>query len=297
MLENEIIDKNQFGFLPGKSTHEAIFKTVQQIYSAINSKKLLGMILLDVAKAFNCIDHDILFIKMEKAGFSQNLINWFKSYLTRSQRVNMDNNFSEVVPVLKGIAQGTVLRPILFIFYINDIFKSSKFVKMSLKKIRKYLTFGAAVTVYKQTILPIFDYAGFMLISCRKEEKGDFQILQNDILRICNLSRISDRVSITELHAKCKIISLEQRMRIQLLWLMYLLSRDETFLKVPNRVTRSIDKIVFKVPTKILLIYERSPYYIGTKLWNELNRTTQDSPDVFAFKKELRRMNRVYVKL
>ena len=65
------------------------------------------------------------------------------------------------------------------------------------------------------------------------------------------------------------MISLEQRMRIQLLWLMYLLSRDETFLKVPNRVARSIDKIVFKVPTKILPIYECSPYYIGTKLWNE----------------------------
>ena len=46
-----------------------------------------------------------------------------------------------------------------------------------------------------------------MLISCRKEDISDFQILQNDILRICNLSRISDRVSIKELHAKCKIIA------------------------------------------------------------------------------------------
>ena len=49
-----------------------------------------------------------------------------------------------------------------------------------------------------------------MLISCRREDINDFQILQNDILRIWNLSRISDRVSIKELHAKCKIISLEQ---------------------------------------------------------------------------------------
>ena len=360
---------------------------------------------MDVAKAFNCIDHEILFIKMERAGFGQTVIQWFRSYLTRSQRVNMDSKLSDVIPVRKGIAQGTVLGPILFIFYINNIFNSIKFVKMSLfaddcvmylsgnnwndiqrkmqldfdailewtfrnslrlnpskskaiifgsrnkianitfktpftmgrrqigfvnnhtylgikldsimslgaltkdirkkitnkifmlRKIRKYLTFEAAVAVYKQTILPIIDYTGCMLISCRKKDRNDLQPLQNDILRICNLSRISDRVSIVELHAKCKIISLEQRMRNQLLWLMYVLSRDVEFLNVPNRVTRRMDKIIFKVPAKILPIYERSPFYIGFNLWNELTKVVQESPDVYAFKKEIRKLNRVYMKL
>ena len=89
------------------------------------------------------------------------------------------------------------------------------------------MTFDAAVAVYKQTILPIIDYAGFILLSCNKEERNDFQKLQNDIhvLRICTMSRLADRVSISELHAKCKIISLEQRMRKQLLWLMYIWER------------------------------------------------------------------------
>ena len=59
-----------------------------------------------------------------------------------------------------------------------------------LRKIRKFLTFEASISVYKQTILPIIDYAGFMLISCNKEERNDFQKLQNDILRICNRSRL-----------------------------------------------------------------------------------------------------------
>ena len=86
-------------------------------------------------------------------------------------------------------------------------------------------------------------------------------------------------------------------MRIQLLWLMYLLSRDQAFIRVPNRVTRSADKIVFKLPAKILPIYEHSPYYIGTHLWNNLPKIVQDSPNVYAFKKEIRRMNRTYVKL
>ena len=86
-------------------------------------------------------------------------------------------------------------------------------------------------------------------------------------------------------------------MRKQLLWLMYILSRDEVFRNVPNRVTRSGNKIVIKVPTKILPIYEHSTYCKGTKLWNELTATEQDSPDIFAFEKEIARMNRVYVKL
>ena len=166
-----------------------------------------------------------------------------------------------------------------------------------LRKIRKFLTFDASVTVYKQTILPMVDYAGFMLISCKKEDKNDLQKRQNDVLRICTRNKLSDRVSIPELHAKCKIIGLEQRMQKQLLWLMYLLSRDKSYLNVANRVTRSADKISVKVPTKVLPVYERSPYYIGTKLWNEFSKDVQNLPYVYAFKKEVDRVNRVYVKL
>ena len=403
--ENRLISVNQFGFLPGKSTYEAIFRTIQQVYGAINSKKVMGMLLLDVAKAFNCVDHEILFIKMEKAGFAQRVINWFRSYLNRFQRVRMDNVESEVIPVGKGIAQGTVLGPILFIFYVNSIFECTKYVHMSLfaddcvlylsgnnwatvqrkiqldfdaiiewtfrnglrlnpsktkamifgtrsrlanitrpnhfiahgceigfvkqhlylgimidsimsltpltkdikkrisnkifmlRKIRKFLTFEAAVAVYKQTILPIIDYAGFLLISCKKGDRNDFQKLQNDILRICNISRLSDRVSIVDLYSRCKIISLEQRMRKQLLWLMYILSKDIEFLKVPNRVTRNAEKVTFKVHVKITPVYERSPYFVGTKLWNDLTKHVQESPDIYAFKKEIDRMNRVYVKI
>ena len=85
-----------------------------------------------MAKAFNCIDHDILFLKMERAGFNLNVIQWFRRCLARMQRVKLDGKLSDIIPVHNGIAQGTVLGPILFIFYINDIFKTTKYVKMSL---------------------------------------------------------------------------------------------------------------------------------------------------------------------
>ena len=108
------------------------------------------------------------------------------------------------------------------------------------------------------------------------------------------MSRISDKVSIEELHGKCKIISLEQLRRNQLLRLMYLLSKDKDFLHVPGRLTRNANRIMFKVQTKINPVYERSPYYIGTQLWNELPRSMQESACIFEFKKVLLRNNKVY---
>ena len=95
----------------------------------------------------------------------------------------------------------------------------------------------------------------------------------------------------------CSINRAEQRMRVQLLWLMYMLSKDVSFLKVPNRITRRVDRIVFNVPNRILSVYERSPYYVGTKLWDDLPNHVQELDNVFAFKKEIRRRHRTYVKL
>ena len=403
LLDNQLISKNQFGFLPGKSTHEAIFKVVHNVYSAMNNKKITGMLLLDIAKAFNCISHDILYAKMASAGFNRTVVQWFRSYPHRTQQVSVYNKLSNVIPVSHGIAQGTVLGPILFIFYINDIFKNVKFAKMSLfaddcviylsgnnwnvvqsriqrdldvvidwtlrnnlrlnhektkaimilgsrmklcsvkdpipfrvmdkivkyvnshsylgiildstmsftplmksvkkrvsnkvfmlRKIRRYLNFEASISVYKQTILPIIDYSGFLLLTCTSSDLDELQVIQNDVLRICTMSKLSDRISRIELHKICKIIGLKQRMQKQLLWLMYILSRDDNYLRMAPRETRSAQKVVFKVPAKILPIYERSPYYQGIKVWNELEKDTQKRDNVFAFKKDIEKLYKCY---
>ena len=70
----------------------------------------------------------------------------------------------------------------------------------SLRKIRRYISFDVAIQIYKQTILPYFNYGGFLAMSLNKEKKYDLQIMQNDILRICNNTKLSDRVSIEKLH-------------------------------------------------------------------------------------------------
>ena len=75
---------------------------------------------------------------------------------------------------------------------------------------------------------------------------------------------------------------------------MYLLSKDEKCLHVPVRLTRNANKIVFKVPNGISPIYERSPYYVGTILWNALSQSTQESNSIFEFKRVIDRTNKTY---
>ena len=60
--------------LPGKSTHQAVFKVLKHMYGSLNNNKVIGTVFLDVAKAFNCIDQDLLFLKMIRAGFSANVL-------------------------------------------------------------------------------------------------------------------------------------------------------------------------------------------------------------------------------
>ena len=108
------------------------------------------------------------------------------------------------------------------------------------------------------------------------------------------MTKVADCVSLVKLHKRCRIISLRQRMKKQSLWLMYIMSQDKTYICVPRRDTRSADKIVFKVPARILPVYEHSPYYQGTKMWNELTSETQKKNNVFAFKKDIKSLFKHY---
>ena len=94
------------------------------MYSSIDQNKIMGMLFLDIAKAFNCIDHNTLYEKLLDVGMSIRVINWFRSYLNRSQIVGFGNVVSNKMNVQAGIAQGTVVGPLICIFYINDCLKS-----------------------------------------------------------------------------------------------------------------------------------------------------------------------------
>ena len=124
-------------------------------------------------------------------------------------------------------------------------------------------------------ILPITDYAGFILIACNKSKKSDLQPIQNDALRFCSKNKRSDRISLVELHKKANLASLEQRRCIQLLTLMYKMSKNESNRKIHIRNTRQQNKFEFKQDTRIGTKYQNSPFYKGCKLWDKLTREIQ----------------------
>ena len=92
----------------------------------------MGLLFLDISKAFDCIIHARLLEKLEIVGCHHKVISWFKSYLTRKQVViyNGIESSSSVVPT--GIGQGTILGPLIFIFNMNDIVDNMMFVKLSM---------------------------------------------------------------------------------------------------------------------------------------------------------------------
>ena len=81
-----------------------------------------GMILIDLQKAFDTINHDILLKKLSIIGFSDHTIKWSHSYLSnRKFTVNLENSFSEVSRISFGVPQGSILGPLLFLIYVNDM--------------------------------------------------------------------------------------------------------------------------------------------------------------------------------
>ena len=117
------MSNHQYGFCPGKSTQLAIFDILKDIYEARNSKLSTGLLFLDVRKAFDSLDHNILLTKLKALGASGKMLNWFNSYLDRTQRVGHNGKTSLELQFKCGIPQESCLGPTLFIFYINAVFE------------------------------------------------------------------------------------------------------------------------------------------------------------------------------
>lgn len=113
---------NQHGFLPNKSTETVLIKFTDFIYRSIDNNKITIAIFLDIRKAFDSVNHNILLHKLYTIGIRGPYHNLFKSYLSnRKQIVKIKNSFSDMLPINCGVFQGTVLGPLLFLIFINDL--------------------------------------------------------------------------------------------------------------------------------------------------------------------------------
>ena len=140
-----LISDSQHGFRHKRSTVTLLLSAINDWAFCLERRNSVHCVLLDLAKAFDSVPHCHLLLKLECLGIHGNLLSWFGSFLTnRYQRVVINGCFSDWLPVRSGVPQGSVLRPLLFLLYIDEIHHviSNSTVKL----------FADDIALYKQIV-------------------------------------------------------------------------------------------------------------------------------------------------
>ena len=126
--DRKVLYKKQFGFPKKNSTAHAVISLIENIEKAIDNKMFVCGVFVDLQKAFDTVDHNILLHKLSHYGIRDIANCWFSSYLSNRKQFVTINGFDSEIQIFQyGVPQGSVLGPLIFLIYINDLHNAIKF--------------------------------------------------------------------------------------------------------------------------------------------------------------------------